>query len=271
MSLLSMTVMQLSCAQSFAETGRFCCIEYGFPRVVFLKIAKGMTCSCYTTEKDETMNYSRRRSGYPVFLLLIFVCCCLFSSNAASSVDDEVAKIQNAYETIRDISGSFVQKSHISDLKRTDSFNGLFYIKRPMKLKWNYSGEHAQDVIISNGEILIYQKKEKQAFRGKFDRETYGQAPIALLNGFGNIREEFLVTEKNGILILKPRKSMGNILSIEIVPSGDAFPIKSFTITDALSNRIEMILKDVRINTGLEDTLFEFSLPKGVNIFEHSP
>ncbi|MEW6053214.1 MAG: outer membrane lipoprotein carrier protein LolA [Nitrospirota bacterium] len=218
------------------------------------------------------MNYSRRHTGYPVFFLLTFICCCLFSSaDAASSVDDEVAKIQNAYETIRDISGNFIQKSHISDLKRTDSFKGLFYIKRPMKLKWNYSGEHAQDVVINNGEILIYQKKEKQAFRGKFDRKTYGQAPIALLNGFGNIREEFSVTEKNGTLILKPRKSMGNILSIEIVPSGDAFPIKSFTIIDALSNRIEMVLKDVRINTGLEDTLFEFSFPKGVNIFEHSP
>jgi len=205
------------------------------------------------------------------FLLLTAYCLLLTASNAASSVNDEIANIQNAYENIKDISGSFVQKSYIRDLKRTDTFKGQFSIKRPMKLKWNYTGEHAQDVLINDDEIIIYQKKEKQAFKGKFDRDTYGQAPIALLSGFGKIREEFSITEKNGKLLLKPKKPMGNILSIEIEPSGDAFPIRSFVIHDSLSNRIEMILNDVKINTGLEDKFFELSLPKGVNIFEHNP
>jgi outer membrane lipoprotein-sorting protein len=138
-------------------------------------------------------------------------------------------------------------------------------------MKWNYKGENAQDVLISNDEILIYQKKEQQAFRGRFDRDTYGQAPIALLSGFGKIQEEFSVTEKNGKLLLKPKKPMGGILSVEIETSGDEFPIKSFTINDSYSNRIEMILKDVKINAGLEDSFFELSLPKGVTVLEHNP
>ncbi len=190
----------------------------------------------------------------------------LISASSAYSADDEVTRIQKAYENIKDISGNFIQKSYIKDLKRTDTFKGRFFIKRPMKMKWEYKGDNAQEVFISNDRIFVYQIREKQAFSSKFDRETYGQAPIALLSGFGKIKEEFSVTDKAGKLILKPRKPMGGILSIEITPSEGEFPIGSFTIYDSYSNKIEMLLKDVKINTGLEDKLFEPLIPEGVNI-----
>jgi chaperone LolA len=208
-----------------------------------------------------------------VFFYLLFAVFCLLvtGSIALASAEEEIAKIQKAYENIKDISGSFIQKSHIKDLKRTDTFKGQFFIKRPMKMKWNYKGESAQDVFINNEEITIYQKKEKQAFKSRFDRETYGQAPIALLSGFGNIQEEFNASEKNGKLVLKPKKPMGGIVAIEIERSEGEFPIKSFTIHDSHSNRIEMALKDVKMNTGLEDKFFELSLPKGITVYEHNP
>jgi outer membrane lipoprotein carrier protein len=189
----------------------------------------------------------------------------------AFSVEGDIAKIQKAYENIKDISGSFVQKSYIKDLKRIDTFKGQFFIKRPLEMKWAYKGDDAQEVFINNDEITIYQKKEKQAFRGKFDGDTYGQAPIALLSGFGKIQEEFFISGKNGKLLLKPKKSMRGILLIEVEPSGGEFPIRSFIINDSHSNRIEMILDDIKINTGLQDELFRPSIPKNVTIYEYNP
>ena len=216
---------------------------------------------------------NRLKINYLFFLtfsLLLLIVYCLLStvSIAASSVEEDIVKIQKAYENIKDISGSFVQKSYIKDLKRTDTFKGRFFIKMPFQMKWDYKGENAQEVFINNDEITIYQKKEKQAFRGKFDRDTYGQAPIALLSGFGKIQEEFSVSNKDGRLLLKPKKPMGGILSIEIEPSQDKFPIRSFIINDSHSNRMEMTLNDIKINTGLEDKLFRPSIPKDVTIYE---
>jgi len=206
-----------------------------------------------------------------LFSLFFFHFSFCAVSSAVSAVDDDITRIQKAYENIKDIKGNFTQKSHIKDLKRIDIYGGDFFIKRPTKMKWEYKGKIPQEVIISNDEIIIYQKKEKQAFKSKFDRATYGQAPIALLSGFGRIQEEFDVSNKNGRLFLKPNKPMGNIVSIEIETSEDKFPIKSFIVNDSRSNRIEITLKDVEINTGLEDRLFELSLPKGVNVYEHNP
>jgi chaperone LolA len=209
-------------------------------------------------------------AGFLFSLLVFYLFLCTVSC-AVSSVDEDITKIQKAYENIKDIKGSFIQKSHIKDLKRTDIYGGEFFIKRPTKMKWEYKGKIPQEVIISNDEILIYRKKEKQAFRGKFDRATYGQAPIALLSGFGRVQEEFNVSKKNGKLLLTPKQPMGNIVSVEIEISEDEFPIKSFIVNDSRSNRIEITLKDVEINMGLEDRLFELSLPKGVNVYEHNP
>lgn len=197
--------------------------------------------------------------------------CLLFVFHApsfAAEADDAVAKIQAAYEKIKDIKGSFVQKSYIKDLKRTDTYKGQFFIKSK-KMKWEYRGEKPQTVYVSGEDILIYQKNEKQAFRAKFDRATYGQAPIALLGGMGDIRKEFDVSMKaDGRLLLKPKKTMGNIAYVELVPRDDEFPVESFVIVDVLSNRIDLQLKDVRINTGLNDKIFEFSPPEGTSLIQ---
>lgn len=201
--------------------------------------------------------------GIVSLLLLLF-------SVISSGSDLTVEKIQKAYERIKDIKGNFVQKSYIRDLKRTDTFKGTFMIKMPAMVRWQYHGNGQDtDVIINNDEMVIYQKKDKQAFKGKFDRATYGQAPIALLSGFGDIEKEFETAIKDGRLILRPKRQMGNVMSIEITPSDGEFPISSLNIIDSRSNRIDITLKDVTLNTGIKDSVFDFSLPKGVSMYEY--
>jgi outer membrane lipoprotein carrier protein len=210
-----------------------------------------------------------------LYLLLAFFSIILLpyhNSSFASQAEDEVERIQKIYEKIKDLKGNFVQKSYIKDLKKTDIYTGQFFIKS-QKMKWEYKGDKPQVVYITGDDIIIYQKKEKQAFKAKFDRATYGQAPIALLGGFGDIKKEFDITVKTTIqeptiLILKPKKPMGNIASLEITLFKAEFPIESLTVIDNLSNKVEIFLKDVKINTGIKDSLFEFSSPEGVIIFQ---
>jgi outer membrane lipoprotein-sorting protein len=206
-------------------------------------------------------------------LFFVFTISVLIStpSFAVTPAEEGASKIQKAYENIKDIQGNFIQKSHIKDLKRTDTYKGEFFIKMPMNLKWSYKGDTGPEVVIHDDVILIYQKKEKQIFKGKFTSNAYGQTPIALLSGFGKIHEEFTVSKKGGKLILKPKKPIENILSIEIAPSEGEFPIRSFAINDSHSNKIEIILNDVKINTGLKDNIFEISLPKDIPVYEYNP
>ncbi len=209
-------------------------------------------------------------------LFFVFIFCCLFillpiaycpSPVALLYADDEVARIQKAYEGIKDIKGNFVQKSYIKDLKRTDTYSGQFFIKPP-KMKWEFKGEKPRTVYITGEDIFIYQKQEKQVFKARFDRATYGQSPIALLGGFGNINKEFDVSIKKGRLILKPRKPMGTIVQIELTLSDGVFPIEALSILDTAFNKIDITLKDVRTNTGLGDRIFEFTPPEDATVIQ---
>jgi chaperone LolA len=201
-------------------------------------------------------------------LLTVFFLSFLAAKVFASGADENIARIQKAYEGIRDLKGSFIQKSMIRDLDRTEIYRGEFFIKRPRKMKWMYTGKTAQDLIINDDTVLIYKKGDKQAYKSRFDRATYGQTPVALLSGFGNLKQEFEVSGNGNTLLLKPKKPMGNVTTITVILSEDGFPIRSFVIHDTRSNVIDIGLKDVKINTGLKDSLFDLALPKGVNVFE---
>lgn len=215
-------------------------------------------------KQDEAVFFS-----YHLVIIFFMLAHLLFPAAAsASDTEQQIAKIQKAYENIKDLKGSFVQKSTIRDLDKTETYKGNFFIKPPLKMKWEYKGKTAQDITINNDTVLIYKKGERQAYKSKFDRQTYGQTPVALLGGFGNIKEEFSASAKDDSIILKPKKPMGSVTSIRIRMSEDAFPIRSFIINDSYSNVIEIMISDVKINTGLRDSLFDLSLPKEVNVFE---
>jgi outer membrane lipoprotein-sorting protein len=200
------------------------------------------------------------------FVLLLPVTTATISR--ASDADANIARIQKAYESIKDLRGSFVQKSVIKDLDKTETYKGEFFIKPPLRMKWEYKGAAAQDLTINNDTVLIFKRGEGQAYKSVFDRQTYGQTPVALLSGFGNIKDEFTASGRGNSLTLIPKKPIGNVTSIRITMSREGFPIRSFTITDAFSNVIEIVISGVKINTGLKDSLFDLSLPKGVNVFE---
>lgn len=205
-----------------------------------------------------------------IFVVTLF---SLFSiTPGVNGAEPGVEKIQKAYEGLKDIKGNFVQTSNIKDLKRTDTYKGSFMIKMPALMKWHYRAADSKEteVFLNKDELIIFQKQEKQAFRTKFDRETYGQAPIAILGGFGNIEQEFDISSRDEKLILNPKKQMGAFVSIELTLSNNRFPIAVLSIIDKRGNRIDIAFKDVVLNAGVKDSVFNFSLPKGVSMYDHS-
>jgi chaperone LolA len=209
------------------------------------------------------------RNIQTLLLFLVIMLPVVFTSPVrGEEADDTVSRIQKAYEGITDMRGSFVQKNIIKDLNKADTYAGEFFVKRPLKMKWAYKGKAAQDLIINNDTVLIYKKGDSQAYRSAFTKDAYGQTPVVLLTGMGNLRDEFIVTGKNNILQLKPRKAMAGIASITVFISETGFPIQGFTIQDGRSNTVEIRLSNITINSGLKDSLFDLNLPKGVNVYE---
>lgn len=201
-----------------------------------------------------------------------FILSVLFLVNISIAYSQEnhdlLTRIEESYKDITDIVADFEQKSVLKDLKQTVTFKGKLYVKMPSRFRWVYSDHDFQEVIINNDIIIVYNKKEKQAIKSHFSRERFGSVPIALLGGLGDIRRDFYVSESKGKIILKPSVPIPGILSIELTTSDEDFPVRRLKITDTNMNTIEISLKNVKVNTGLKDSLFEFQPPERVKIIE---
>ena len=220
---------------------------------------------------------NRRSAGTGLVILLAsFVISALCFCGAGTAMASGLVRaglaerIQAAYGGIRDASGTFVQQSHLKDLGRTETFGGDFMLKLPGRMRYIYTAGSRDQVIIKGDVITIYQEKEAQILKSRFNTGTYGTAPVAFLGGLGNIKRDFNLSEKNGKLILTPKNRMSGVTFITVEPSNGPFPIKSFSIHDRYENTVRITLKNVKLNGGIKDSIFEFAPPPGTHVFDYT-
>jgi len=191
--------------------------------------------------------------------LTINLLCIFLLLTLSYAQNTTLSKIETAYKNIDDASGNFIQISYIKELGKTQKFNGKFFIKGD-KIRWQYSGNFSQVVYLNRKMLTVYDKTNKQAIQSSFTEDKYGQLPIALLSRMADIKKDFDVAEnKENTLILVPKTKMGNIKRIELVINENEFPIKSLKITDTMANIITIEFNNVKINTNLKDSLFNFT------------
>ncbi|MBI4654602.1 MAG: outer membrane lipoprotein carrier protein LolA [Nitrospirae bacterium] len=216
---------------------------------------------------SETIHYSR-------FTILLTFLCSLFTVSHASTIDEVVEHLQKKYKEVQDVQGKFSQTSHIKDLDKTEKYEGMFFISKAsgIKMKWAYMKPRDEEVIINETDIWIYKKSEKQVLKGKFNKGSYGHVPLALMSSLENLRADFdTIMIKKDTLELKPKQQIGSIKKILLVTGSGDFPIKFFTLFDVYNNKIEIAVKAAKVNSGLEESLFIFKVPLGVEVFDLNP
>ncbi|MDP3296957.1 MAG: outer membrane lipoprotein carrier protein LolA [Thermodesulfovibrionia bacterium] len=203
------------------------------------------------------------------FMSAVYCLLSIVSTSHASTVDEVVGRIQKTYGEIKDVQGRFSQTSHIKDLDRTERYEGEFFIKKPSSMRWNFSKPRDEEVIIRENDIWIYKKSDKQVLKSAFSKDAYSQVPIALLNNFGDLKNDFdIKLIKDDALELTPKRRMGFINKLLLEINSTDFPVKTFSVFDVYGNKIDITVKDVKINSGLEDSIFTFKLQPGVEIFD---
>ena len=192
-------------------------------------------------------------------------------SSGNADLPPAAREIQKKYEGIKDIKGTFVQKSYIKDLEDTQEYSGDFSIKKPSQMMWEYAAPRDEKVIINDKQTLIYKKSQNQVIKTEFNKEAYSQVPIALLAGLENIGDDFHITvPSENALQLVPRRKIGFIKTVVLETIQGDMPIKMFTIFDTYGNIIMIEMKNVQINQGLEDSVFTLTIPPDAEVYDMS-
>lgn len=226
-------------------------------------------------EKTQRHRGTKAQRYFAIFFLtlalLITHHSLLIVVASASDVDEMVEMIQKKFETIKDIKGDFSQTSYIKDLEETEKFSGTFFLIKPSRMMWEYKSPRDEKVVINDTETWIYKRSQNQVIKTTFSKESYSQVPIAMLQSFENIRDDFDITmpEENA-LQLRPKRKMGFIKTLVLETATDGFPIKMFTIIDTYGNIIMIELNNIKTNQNLDASIFIFKVPQGAEVFDMS-
>ncbi len=180
-------------------------------------------------------------------------------------------QLQDKYAEIKDIKGTFIQKSYIKDLEDTQEYSGSFSIKKPSQMMWEYGAPRDEKVIINDQTTWIYKQSQNQVIKTKFTKEAYSQVPVALLGSFEKIDTDFDITQTaENSLQLIPKRKIGFMKTLVIETDSGEMPVKMFTIFDTYGNIIMIELKDVQTNPGLDESIFTFTVPPGAEVYDMS-
>ena len=202
-----------------------------------------------------------------------FVSSAVESSPAVTSSavpTDAVTAIEAHYRDLVDLTAKVTQKNFLKSVDKTQTFDGSLFIKKPGKLRLEYT--NGQVIVIDGKGVWFYSKKSAQAIRRTFKDFEQANIPVAFLLGAAHIRDDFDVVERKESAIrntfdLTPHKKDAAMKKLGLV-CDDGGRITGLTIYDKSGNTSSIAFSDVKENTGLDDALFRFKVPKGTEVIE---
>jgi outer membrane lipoprotein carrier protein len=206
-----------------------------------------------------------------ILLLLSSAPGSAFALDAAAIVD----AIQKQYDATDTFQARFVQKSYLKILGQSQKAEGTVAIKKPGKMKWDYKAPDRQILVSNDQGLWLYLPDEKQVTKMKAQSIYSSNTPALFLAGRGKLTESFTigkVTEERGLYVaeLIPRDKAQNLSKMVLLADKKNFQIVGSRVYDNLGNRTEMIFSNSKTNPTLEKQLFQFKVPKGVEIIDLS-
>jgi len=192
------------------------------------------------------------------------------------TVDHILDRIENKYADSK-FSADFIQKSTIKAMEITDLAAGKVYIKYPGMMRWEYEKPDRQIIITDADKLWIYRPEDNQVMTGKaptFFRDGKG---ASFLSDIRLIRQKFDISLEQGKqgqsdlfyhLKLIPLEKTLDISAIRLMISRQTFNVLQVTTLNFYGDETRIDLVNSAFGADLEDSLFSFKIPEGVDVLQ---
>jgi outer membrane lipoprotein carrier protein len=182
------------------------------------------------------------------------------------------AALQRKYDTIKDFSANFTQTYEGGVLRRKAIEGGTVYIKKPGKMRWDYTSPQKK-LFVSDGQTLyMYFPADRQVMKNPVPEQDQATSAVLFLMGRGNLTRDFDVRYGQGgspdsyVLRLDPRTRQAEYDWLEVTVDRQTLQIRSLTAADAQGGRSTFEFTNFKENPGLADKLFQFTIPRGTEV-----
>jgi outer membrane lipoprotein carrier protein len=202
------------------------------------------------------------------YIILCFLLLAGFSSQTPAVVDSGSTQLKAFLDGLHTLQASFIQTVQQPDEDTRYTSNGIFYLKRPGRLRWEYDEPNPQ-VIVADGDRIwlhdidldqVSQRSQKAALEG---------TPAQLLSGTGPLEKSFKLQdegEENGLswVELRPREKDSQFVRLRLGLADNE--LRRMEMYDNFGQVTRFTFSDMKRNPTLSPKLFVFVPPPLIDL-----
>lgn len=190
-------------------------------------------------------------------------------------IDDQAifTGIEKRYGAIG-FSARFHQFSTLKAMEIVDTASGSIIVKRPGMMRWTYEVPEKQ-IIVSDGQHLwVYRPQDNQVMVGKAPTFFGNGKGAGFLSDLTSLQKQFEISREKDTpagdyrLNLKPREKSQEITGIHLIVTKETFDITEIITVNLYEDETRIKLSDIRFQDEIDDTIFSFDIPDGVDVIE---
>jgi outer membrane lipoprotein carrier protein len=210
---------------------------------------------------------------FPIFILSVLTFLTEVFGTPGQTV---LAEVQKRYENTNDIEASFLQEYVGKVMKQHLKREGKVYFKKKGMMRWDYRIPNQK--FISDGSTLwFYQAEENQVFVSDISKAIKEKTPLAFLAGEGDLSRDFKLLnfnesvsqkEENFVLELAPKEPDAVLSKLTLTVNKKTYTIVQTDVFDGLGNVTRTRFIDIKMNVGLSNSFFHFTIPPGTEVLK---
>jgi outer membrane lipoprotein carrier protein len=185
-------------------------------------------------------------------------------------------RIQARYDTIRDFEADFVQTYQGGLLRTKTTELGTVAIKRPGRMRWVYTKPERKEFVSNGEQIYSYIPADKQVIVSPMPSGEQ-TTPALFLTGRGHLVRDF-----DAAFIEVPGAAPGTI-GLKLVPKNadpefewlmlavdpTTLQLHQLVALDRQGGQSSFTFTNLKENRNLSDKIFDFQIPRGVDVIRN--
>jgi len=166
----------------------------------------------------------------------------------------------------------FFQESLLKAMQISDTAEGSLTVKRPGKMRWQYTIPDDQTIITDGRSMWIFRPADNQVMVGKAPEFFAGGKGAGFLSDVRQIRRSFTIglqeAENDAYyrLRLVPKKESAELADVILSVAKKSFQVDQVLTHNAYGDETQITLSDYQFNLNPEEALFNFEIPEGVDV-----
>jgi outer membrane lipoprotein carrier protein len=221
--------------------------------------------------RSATRPSALRRAGTLPALFLALLCALLWTPARADDAQDVLEKVRKKYESVSDATLKFSQEVRFPLAGINQRTEGKLLLKKSNKYRVELDGQ----TIVTDGQtVWSYAEATNQVLIDRFKLNERMLTPERLLTSAPDeylpqiVGSERIGSAETVVLSLTPKDDGSSIRLLKIWVDDGTSLVKQVAVLDVNGKKTTYTVRDIDINTGLDDGRFVFEIPEGVEVVD---